>query len=91
MEGKLHEYVEFDGPLMLDSGAYNFQKHAEISIDPLDVLSIGIELGADMSVVLDHPFPPKPKRGERSRRWKNTVENTRSMFDELKCWTGALT
>ena len=89
-EGKLHEYVKFDGPLMLDSGAFNFQKHTEISINPLDVLSIGIELGADMSVVLDHPFPPKPKRGERSRRWKNTVENTRSMFEELKCWAGHL-
>ena len=89
-EGKLHEYVKFDGPLMLDSGAFNFQKHTEISINPLDVLSIGIELGADMSVVLDHPFPPKPKRGERSRRWKNTVENTRRMFEELKCWAGHL-
>ena len=27
--GKFHEYVEFNGPLMLDSGAFNFQQHAE--------------------------------------------------------------
>ena len=49
---------------MLDSGAFNFMQHAEISITPLDVLSIGIELGADMSVVLDHPFNlnPTPKK-----------------------------
>ena len=33
-EGKLHEYVGFDGPLMLDSGAFNFQQHAEIDIEP---------------------------------------------------------
>ena len=89
-EGKLHEYVGFDGPLMLDSGAFNFQKHAEISINPLDVLSIGIELGADMSVVLDHPFLPKSRRQEINARWANTVANTRSMFEKLKCWDGNL-
>ena len=43
---------------MLDSGAFNFQKQAEISINPIDVLSIGVELDADVSVVLDHPFLP---------------------------------
>ena len=81
---KLHEYVEFNGPLMLDSGAFNFQQHAEISIKPLEVLSIGVELGADVSVVLDHPFLPTTDDDERELRWSNTVENTRSMFEELK-------
>ncbi len=86
MEGKLHEYVEFNGPLMLDSGAFNFQKQAEISINPLDVLSIGIELGADISVVLDHPFLPNSEPTEIDARWTNTVKNTRSMFEKLNCW-----
>ena len=89
-EGKLHEYVGFDGPLMLDSGAFNFQKHDEISINPLDVLSIGIELGADISVVLDHPFLPNSECTEIDARWTNTVESTSSMFEKLKCWGGNL-
>ena len=89
-EGKLHEYVEFDGPLMLDSGAFNFQKHDKISINPLDVLSIGVELGADISVVLDHPFLPNSEPTEIDARWTNTVENTRSMFEKLECWAGNL-
>ena len=89
-EGKLHEYVDFNGPLMLDSGAFNFQKCDEISINPLDVLSIGIELGADISVVLDHPFLPNSESKEIDTRWTNTVENTRSMFEKLECWDGNL-
>ena len=89
-EGTLHEYVEFDGPLMLDSGAFNFQKQAEISIDSLDVLSVGIELGADISVVLDHPFLPNSECTEIDARWTNTVKNTRSMFEKLKDWDGNL-
>ena len=89
-EGKLHEYVEFDGPLMLDSGAFNFQQHAEININPLDVFSIGVELGANVSVVLDHPFLPTSDHEERKLRWSNTVKNTRSMFEALKSWNGNL-
>ena len=83
-EGKLHEYVKFDGPIMLDSGAFNFLQQAEISITPIDVLAIGIELGADVSVVLDHPFMPKSDLKEVSVRWSNTVSNTRKMFEELE-------
>ena len=83
LKGKLHEYVEFDGPLMLDSGAFNFLQHSEISITPLDVLSIGIKLGADMSVVLDHPFLPKSGPKEIGVRWSNTVANSRKMFTEI--------
>ena len=87
-EGKLHDFIEFGGPLILDSGAFNFQKENEISIDPLEVLSIGIELGADISVVLDHPFLPTSSSTEKSKRWKNTLENTQKMFDGLNSRNG---
>ena len=85
---KLHEFVDFNGPLMLDSGAFNFQKQNEISIDPLEVLSVGIELGVDISVVLDHPFLPTLSSREKSKRRKNTVENTQKMFEELNSQNG---
>jgi queuine/archaeosine tRNA-ribosyltransferase len=87
-EGKLHEYVEFKGPLMLDSGAFNFLQHQEISITPVDVLNIGLELGADVSVVLDHPFPPDATPQEITARWKNTRDNTRAMVEALAQYDG---
>jgi queuine/archaeosine tRNA-ribosyltransferase len=87
-KGKLHEYVEFDGPLMLDSGAFNFLQHQEISIIPAEVLDIGLELRADVSVVLDHPFPPNATPQEISARWANTQENTRAMVRALAQYDG---
>jgi len=89
-KGKLHEYVEFDGPIMLDSGAFNFLQHKEISITPLDVLDIGLRLRADVSVVLDHPFPPKATREEINARWVNTRNNTQMMIEALARWDGHL-
>ena len=85
---KLHEFVDFEGPLMLDSGAYNFQMQNNISIDPLEVLSVGIKFGADISVVLDHPFLPTSSSREKSKRWRSTVENTQKMFAELNSQNG---
>ena len=87
-KSKLHDFVEFDRPLMLDSGAFNFQQHAEISINSIDVLSVGIEHGADISVVLDHPFLPATGEEERELRWSNTKKNTLRMFEELESRNG---
>ena len=83
-EDTLRKYIHFDGPLMLDSGGFNFQKQDEISIASLDVLKIGIEFAVDVSVVLDHPFLPTSTPEEREDRWENTITNTEEMFEKLK-------
>ena len=87
-ESKLHGYVEFDGPIVLDSGAFNFLQHQKISITPTDVLSIGLTLRADVSVVLDHPFPPGATPHEINVRWNNTRDNTRAMVEALAQYNG---
>ena len=83
-EGTLREYIHFEGPLMLDSGGFNFQKQDDINIASLDVLKIGIEFAVDVSVVLDHPFLPTSTLEEKRDRWANTVANTKEMFEKLK-------
>ena len=89
-QAKLHEHIEFNGPLMLDSGGFNFQKHADISIDALEVLNLGIACEVDVSVVLDHPFLPKSADEEISIRWGNTLANTRRMFKKFTSRNGEL-
>lgn len=84
MEGTLREYIHFDGPLMLDSGGFNFQKQDKISIASLDVLEMGIEFEVDASAVLDHPFLPTSTPEEMEDRWENTVTNTEEMFEKLE-------
>ena len=79
----LGDYVEFSGPIVLDSGAYNFLQHKEISITPEAVLDIAIELRANVCVVLDHPFPPYASKNEIAKRLKRTRENTQAMVKRL--------
>jgi queuine/archaeosine tRNA-ribosyltransferase len=87
-EHKLHDYVEFAGPIMLDSGAFNFMKRKDITITADQVLEIGLELDCNLSVVLDHPFPPDAESEEIRARWDNTLDNTRAMIQFLASHEG---
>lgn len=87
-EGKIHEYVKFNGPIILDSGAFNFLQHQEISITPVDVLKIGLETDSDVLVVLDHPFPPNATPDEILIRLARTKSNTQAMFNTLAMYNG---
>lgn len=82
-ECSLGQYIEFSGPTVLDSGAFNFLQHQEISIAPADVLDIALETRADALVVLDHPFPPHASADEKAARLRRTRDNTRAMVKRL--------
>lgn len=80
----LKEYVGFSGPTILDSGAFNFLKHQDISITAEDVLDIALEMQVDACVVLDHPFPPNATKEEVAARLKRTRKNTALMVKRLE-------
>lgn len=79
--GGIHKHVEFEGPIILDSGAFNFLQHQEVTITPTQVLRTGLEINADVLVVLDHPFLPKSPPEEIEIRLARTLLNTQEMFD----------
>ncbi len=66
------------GPVVIDSGAYYFRKHEEVSVRPEEILALQAKSQADVAVVLDHPFPPDAK--DKARRITTTLNNTRRMF-----------
>lgn len=74
----VREHIQFNGPLMIDSGAYYFIRSGKVRIGPTRVLEIERKSGADIGVVLDHPFPPNAT--DKQARIKRTLNNTRTMF-----------
>jgi len=77
----IREHITFDGPLMIDSGAYYFLRSGHVHISPSRVLKVEQESGADLGVVLDHPFPPKAT--DKQARINRTLSNTKKMFVAL--------
>ena len=76
------KYLKFaNKPILVDSGAYYFRKHPNISVTPKDILDIEIQTKAHAGVVLDHPFPPDAK--DKAKRISTTLKNTEIMLQHL--------
>jgi tRNA-guanine family transglycosylase len=75
----IHGYLEFQGPIMMDSGGFQFMKKEELDMDPKKVLKLYEESKPNFGVILDHPLGPNLSHEEKMDRWFNTLTNTRIM------------
>jgi len=75
----IHGYLEFKGPIMMDSGGFQFMKKKELDIDPKKILRLYEESKPNFGVILDHPLGPNLSHEEKMDRWFKTLTNTRMM------------
>lgn len=76
----IHKYMEFDGPIMMDSGGFQFMKKKELNVDPKEILGLYQVSKPDFGIVLDHPLGPHLDHKEKLDRWLKTLANTRIML-----------
>jgi len=79
MINSIHEFLNTDGLVMMDSGGFQLMKK-NIHITPAKVLEIYKQAEPDIGVVLDFPFDPSDL-DSRIKRWKKTLKNTRFMLN----------
>jgi tRNA-guanine family transglycosylase len=77
--GGIHHSLNFQGPVMMDSGGFLFMNERKISVHPKDVLDLYEESKPDFGVILDHPLSPQLSPEEIRKRQVNTLNNTRYM------------
>jgi len=72
-------FLRYDGPIMMDSGGFQFQKKETIDINPLSIMDLYEKSKPDIGVVLDHPLDliSEKKNGERLI---STMKNTGIML-----------
>lgn len=51
----VHRILNWNGPVMTDSGAYQLMSYGEIEVLPDEILRYEVEIGADIGVILDIP------------------------------------
>lgn len=51
----IHNFLNFDGPIMTDSGAYQLLVYGEVDISPEEVIGFQEKIGSDICVFLDVP------------------------------------
>jgi len=80
--GGVHKFLHFSGPLLMDSGGFQFRELRTVDWDPGFVLEVFHLTRPDIGVVLDHPLDQMVSKAGYERRWEKTLKNTRYMMRE---------
>ena len=83
----IHNYLKYDGPIMMDSGGFLFQKHEKITVHPQEISRLYAVAGIDIGVVLDHPLSPSSSAFENNKRWALTLRHTETMASTFGSYT----
>ena len=73
----LHSLLEFDGPIMTDSGSFQLSVYGDIEVDNAQIIKFQQDIGTDIGVPLDIPTPPSADWDEAKSEL--TITNQRLM------------
>ncbi|RLF36163.1 MAG: tRNA guanosine(15) transglycosylase TgtA [Thermoplasmata archaeon] len=58
----VHKVIDFDGPVMTDSGTFQSYVYGKIKLDPLEIVEFQRDIGSDIGTILDvFGLPDEPK------------------------------
>lgn len=78
----IHKFLNFNGPIIMDSGGFLFMKENKISIHPSEILDLYEKSKPNFGVILDYPLSPRLSPEEMRKRQKITLENTKYMINK---------
>lgn len=86
----VHNLLNFNGPIMTDSGAFQLMQYGDIDVSNRDIIRFQEKIGVDMGVILDIPVSSQEKKDmargvtETIKRAKEAQKHTRKS-DVLWC------
>lgn len=87
---KIDEYLEFDGMVMMDSGAYQVMLYGDIELGVKETLDLQAQVGPDIGVIMDHPIGYDVSYQEAQKRVEETKSNLQASIPLLDAginWT----
>ncbi len=84
IEKKLHGLLDFTGPIMTDSGAYQELHYGYVEADPIDIVKFQINIGSDIAVILDKPTPSDASFTEALESVEETYRRALKVIDIIK-------
>jgi 7-cyano-7-deazaguanine tRNA-ribosyltransferase len=82
----LHSMLDFGGPIMTDSGAFQLSVYGSVDVTNGEIISFERDIGADIGVPLDIPTPPDVP----IERAKEELEITLSRLSAAREYSGKM-
>ena len=77
LEKGVHHLLDFDGPIMTDSGTFQSYVHGDVDVEPLEIVEFQRDIGVDVGTILDVFSVPERTHEQASLDVKRTVDRAR--------------
>ena len=82
LEQGVHRLVDFDGPIMTDSGTFQSYVYGDVTIDPLEIVRFQRNIGSDIGTILDVFGTPRQTKTEAEQGVIETVKRAKKSIPE---------
>jgi len=79
-EKGLHKFLDFDGVIMTDSGAYQILRYGDIETTPKEIVEYQEKIDTDIATILDYPTGWKVTRKHAEQTVNTTIERAEQLF-----------
>lgn len=79
-EKGIHKFLDFNGVIMTDSGAYQILVYGDIEITPEEIVKYQEEIGSDIATILDWPTGWKVSRAHAQKTVDETLKRAAQLF-----------
>ncbi|MDO8056551.1 MAG: tRNA guanosine(15) transglycosylase TgtA [Candidatus Hermodarchaeota archaeon] len=93
-DGPIHDFLDYPGAIMTDSGAYQLLIYGDVDINPTQVIEYQETIGSDIAVILDVPTGGYATHQEAQRTVSETLQRAKNSISHRKIseilWVGPI-
>ncbi|MGF3585500.1 MAG: tRNA-ribosyltransferase family protein, partial [Thermoplasmatota archaeon] len=78
----VHKLIDFDGPIMTDSGTFQSYMYGDIKINPVEIVRFQRDIGSDIGTILDVFGKPDQTKKEAEKSVKETIVRAKKSIPE---------
>lgn len=74
----VHKLIDFDGPVMTDSGTFQSYVYGKIEVDPIEIVKFQRDIGSDIGTILDVFGLPDQTKKEAEEGINETIKRAKA-------------
>jgi 7-cyano-7-deazaguanine tRNA-ribosyltransferase len=78
----LHDFLDFKGTIMTDSGAYQILVYGDVEVQPREIVEFQESIGSDIATILDIPTAWRVTQEYAAQTVDETLKRARAFFEQ---------
>ena len=84
LKNGVHKLIDFDGPIMTDSGTFQSYVYGDVDVDYLEIVKFQRDIGSDIGTILDIFGTPDLNKSDSEKGMIETIKRAKKSVKEKK-------